>query len=97
MACYYLHARGTCSGYLATCMITELCYLHVFAAVDVPLGRPGDWTCRQAGGQPDSRVDVRPGGHVHDMLLFARIWHLQWMPCDVHDHKTILLACIWQP
>ena len=57
----------------------------------------GGWTGRQADRQPDSQVDVRPGGHVHAMLLFARIWHLQWMPCDMHVYKTKLFACNLQP
>ena len=40
-------------------------------------------------------MDARAGGHVHDIFLFARTWHLQWMPWDAHVHKAIFFACFW--
>ena len=85
--CCYLHAFGTCSGCLATCMFTNLNYLHALGnrrRTD-PCGQSGRMDVwKGADRQPDSRVDVRPRRHAHAMLLFARSWHLQWMPCDVH-------------
>ena len=78
---------------------THQSYLHALGNCrrTAKAARAVGWTRGRADGQPDSRVDVLPRGHVHAMLLFARIWHLQWVPCDVHVHKTILFACIWQP
>ena len=78
-ACYYLPAFGTCSGCLATCIFTKLYYLHALGnrrRTAKAAGAVG-WTCGRADRQPDSRVDVLPQGHVHAMLLFARIWHLR--------------------
>ena len=77
--CYYLHAFGTCSRCVATCMFAKLFYLHALGNCRRTAKAAGavGWTRGRADGQPDSRVDVLPRGHVHAMLLFARIWHLQ--------------------
>ena len=70
-------------------------HLH-WMPCDVHVRSRGTAGAARAGELP-SWVDVPPGGHVHTMLLFACICHLHWMRCDVRVHKTILLACTWQP
>ena len=47
-----------------------------FATVDGPPRWP-ERTDGRVDGRTNSLVDARAGGHVHDMLVFGRIWHLQ--------------------